>query len=402
MTRLTVAIFIAFSVFTAAAGATTESTETPPFRTTVKASDEHANPDNACLNAMTRAEDEANLQAREHFRQAFRLTLESSEQKRRPGVDNQTICEVTGTWTAQPIHEAHVLLGQEKSISGVFEARCPDNKSSDLCWSDIVGQAADQLRVKLSATHGSIDTLTFRYVDFEGWQRDRFQDRYLDVTADGTFYFELVDDDVDNASITLHRSWDRPPVKPETSTTSADELESNRAEDSNKKVSSDPDVMDVTLFYTWDGNDEAATDALAISSKRWGAGLWANNRVGFSVFQGIDRLGIGDNHDNVHNSKQTYETLGIGMGYRLWANRGITVENMLYYVDASPYQGIVAPDCDGCTPRSFQSQNYPQATVNLKTNSHGMNIGWMFTWKFLETDSAFDKLSSGFYLELQF
>jgi hypothetical protein len=43
-----------------------------------------------------------------------------------------------------------------------------------------------------------------------------------------------------------------------------------------------------------------------------------------------------------------------------------------------------------------------QTTVNLKTNSKGVNFGWMFTWKFLENEINVDSLSSGFYLEAQF
>lgn len=401
LTPLSRAIFItSISLTTAATVALADDERSTTFSTTVKASSEHADPIDACQLATDQAESEALLQAEEHFTEPFTLSLETTEQTQRSGQDGKTLCEFTGTWTGLSLNSASALIGQEMSVNGTFAERCPDDRNSDLCWSGIIEQAAEQLRAKLASRHDNVEALTFRYVEFEGWQRDRYQDRSLEVTADGTFYFDVLAAGDYDATISLERSWDRPdhpaqPTEPETSDQPSDQ-------NPPKAAQSDPDVLDMTLFYVWDGNDRAASDVLAISAERWGAGLWANNRLGFTVFKGTDQLGIGDDDENVKTTRQHYDTLGVGMGYRLWANRAITLENMLYYVDAEPFQGTVAPDCDRCTPRTFRSDNYAQTTVNLKTNSKGLNVGWMFTWKFLETESALDKLSSGFYLELQF
>lgn len=163
------------------------------------------------------------------------------------------------------------------------------------------------------------------------------------------------------------------------------------------------DNLDVTLFYVWDGNDSASEDDLALSARRWGVGLWVDNRIGVSAFWGDERAGIADSRGNVHNAGDRYDIRGVGIGYRVFDNRSVTLENMLHYVDAQPYSTAnLDPGCAACTPRSYEAEDYFQASINLKTNNEGLNLGWMLTWKLRDDVTQFDSLSGGWYVELQF
>lgn len=367
------------------------------FETTVKASAEAAMAEQACVTALQKAESEAFLQADEFFDGPFRLEQSAQQENRRKGTNDTAICEIEGTWTGQPVRMAAELIGTEESISGKFQASCLDTSHGDLCWSRLIQQAENKLLQTLTARYGSTDSIALQYSDFEGWQRDQFHDKRLEITADGTFFFDVIPATDSQTRITIQRSYDVEPTAPQNIAAAPDTKPAPPAEERDQN----PDLLDLTLFYTWDGNDSANNNALAISTERWGVGLWANNRLGFAVFKGQDRFGIANDRGWVKNSSAHYDTFGVGMGYRLWRNRGITLENMIYYVDAQPYQTTLDLDCDGCTARSVQSDDYLQATVNVKTNSRGINIGWMFTWKILEAEPALDTLSSGFYLELQ-
>lgn len=370
------------------------------FETTIKASAEHELAAEACESAFTQAEDEALLQAEEHFDGPFSLALSAQEETQRPGADDKIICEFEGTWTGQISNSARELIGTEQSVEGEFSASCLNSSHDDLCWSRIVQQAEETLYRELDTRFDDTDQITLHYTDFEGWQRDRFEDRRLAITADGRFFFSVGEYGRGNAHIQIERSWDsQPQPKPKPPKPAVEAPKQTKPEQPKAAEPSDP--LDFTLFYTWDGNDVANPDALAISSRRLGVGLWANNRLGFAVFQGEDQLGIADSDGIVRNTPSRYNTLGVGMGYRLWANRGLTVENMLYFVDAQPFQSNLNPDCDVCTARSFVADDYAQATVNIKTNSRGLNIGWMFTWKIMAAEPSLDLLSSGLYLELQ-
>ena len=368
------------------------------FEVSVQASAEHPIPSQACDDAFLQAEDEALLQLDERFagQPAAQYATELiSSKETRTKEDSRTICVFQGTWKAKALENPSDLIGKELSIKGIYSGSCLDERNGDLCWQRIVRQAREDLFRSLEPQHGNLNSIDLLYTDFEGRQRDEYKNKRLEMTADGRFFFEAVDRDSvqPSSNISIRRKdarvQERPsmPAKPETPT---------------QNQQREKDKIDVTLFYVWDGNDTALSNDLAISSNRWGAGVWANNRIGFVAFQGTDQLGIGDRRENVKNDSGTYKTTGVGMGFRMWDTRGITLENLVYYVDAQPYSATVSPDCDTCTPLSFQSEDYLQATVNLKTNSHGLNVGWMFTWKVLEDQSNIDTLSSGFYVEAQF
>ena len=310
--------------------------------------------------------------------------------------DSQTICVFEGTWQGDAIAESSLEIGSEQFIDGLYSSSCLDAENGDICWQRIVRQAENDLTAELSGQGMDQTPIALRYIDFEGRQRDQYQQKRLTMTADGRFFFEVIafEDKVTDTYIDIRRKNSSQPVV---------ETRSEQAPKTTTKAKpSEPDLLDISLFYVWDGNDRALHNDLAISSDRWGIGIWANNRLGFAAFKGTDRVGIASDNQTVKNASGHYETTGIGMGFRLWKNRGITLENMLYYVDAQPYRTLVNPDCDSCDAQVFTADNYLQATVNLKTNSHGVNVGWMFTWKVLENQPNLDSLSSGLYLELQF
>lgn len=368
------------------------------FQATVKASSEDASASQACQQAFQLAEEEALLQLDEQFiDQAHIARLIAQKETRTVGTNNQTICEFEGTWEGKELTDAASLIGSEVSIDGQYTGSCLNERNGDICWQRIISQAADDLWQRLAVEHGSLDAIDLRYSDFEGRQRDQYRDKRLEMTADGRFYFDVIDYDAapKTTQITIQRKDE--PVKvtprPEPTVKPAEPVETKPAKEDN---------LDITLFYVWDGNDMAQHDDLAISSDRWGLGVWANNRIGFVAFKGQDTVGIAADNEDVKNASGHYDTLGVGMGFRLWKNRGITLENMIYYVDTEPYQATVSPNCDSCTDRTFESQDYLQTTMNLKTNSKGINFGWMFTWKFLENETNIDALSSGFYIEALF
>ncbi len=371
------------------------------FQTTVQASSEHENGEEACIQAYEQAQSEAIEQIQEHFDLGdtanIRIKLISEKETKTTRPDQKTICVFEGLWQGETVQAPQSLIGTEQYIDGQYSGSCLDTSNGDICWQRIIRQAEEDLYAQLSRTYTDMPSFGLRYVDFEGRQRDEYRQKRLEMTADGRFYFEVTDASQNTdayISITRKNSTQVPPKTRETPPPAPVKPEP-------KAEPSKPDLIDVTLFYTWDGNDSALHNDLAISSDRWGIGLWTNNRIGVAAFKGSDRLGIGAENGLVKNASGRYETTGVGMGYRLWKNRGITLENMLYYVDAQPYQALVAPDCDSCDATQFRSDNYLQATVNLKTNSQGINVGWMFTWKILENEANLDTLSSGFYLELQ-
>jgi len=395
-----VTAFNAAIITLAMGGLQLASAETNTFDTSVKASSENAIAATACDEAFAQAETEAVEQLEEYFQDthedsAFKAILTAQNETRTLRDNGKTVCVFEGSWRGSSLGNVNSLIGTEQFIDGAYNANCLDERNGNICWQRIVRQANTDLRQQLSNQYGDISFIHLNYLDFEGRQRDQYRQKRLEMTADGRFFFN-VDDSHEPAQTTTTIAIERHNDSYEQAEDYNEPNDEPAVDDKDKE----PEI-DLTLFYAWDGNDSAQTDDLAISTERWGVGLWANNRIGFSVFRGSDQLGIANNNQSVKTVKGSYETTGVGMGYRLWKNRGVTLENMLYYVDAQPYQATIAPGCNGCTSRTFRSEDYLQATVNLKTNSNGLNVGWMFTWKILERESNIDSLSSGFYLELQ-
>lgn len=363
------------------------------FNTSVKASYEHTLADTACAQAFNQARLEALLQFDEsNFANNPQVQLELVEQQQsqRKSNDAKTICEVTTTWQSNRIDDLSALIGTEQSVVGIYTSQCLDEARRDICWNRITEQAKSDLMAKLSENY--INTVNVRviYVDFEGRQRDQYQDRRYTTTADGEFYFDLVAAN-NVSSIQVQRKDAKPiapPIKREPEIAVV-----------KKDTGSD---FDVSLSYTWDGNDDADFNSTAISSGRFGVGVWADNRLGFVAFSGQDTVGIGASNSHVRNSSAKYDTTGIGMGVRLWKNRDFALENLIYYVDAQPFEADLTSICGDCSDRTFRSEDYVQTTVNLKTNSKGVNIGWMLTWKWLDKSANVDKLSGGWYVEVLF
>ncbi len=373
------------------------------FDVSVRASSEHENSDNACALAFELAEQEAMAQLGEHFSTPQQTNFSSQlikENETQTARENKTVCVFEGIWRGIPETTMATLIGSEQFIDGQYSGSCLDSSNGDICWQRIVRQAEADLYLKLERQGPMPYNVGLAYTDFEGRQRDQYQQKRLEMTADGRFYFKVIErtERTDDTYISITRS-DRITEKYQDPKTTPSE-QPMPIKDKPKKEK-EYDKVDITLFYTWDGNDSALQNDLAISSDRWGVGLWANNRIGFAAFRGSDKIGIADENQRVVNASGSYETTGVGMGFRLWNTRAVTVENMIYYVDAQPYRTLVAPDCDTCTDQTFRADNYLQATVNLKTNSHGINVGWMMTWKLMDPQPNLDTLSSGFYLELQ-
>jgi hypothetical protein len=376
--------------------------QTNRFQSIVQQSSEHDIPAEACQRAFIAAENEALDQLDSHFdegtKRSYVARLVAQKETRTLRDNNKTVCVFEGTWEGKEQTVATDLINTELFIEGQYSGNCLDERNGDVCWQRLIREARSDLLSELERQYGDLDQIDLAYLDFEGRQRDEYANKRLEMTADGKFFFKAVPAGSlqSETRVSIHRSESKQakPLPAEETTSAPNETKPSKP----KKQ----DNLDFTLFYVWDGNDTAAHENLAISSDRWGVGLWAKNRVGFSVFKGTDTLGIGSDRENVKNDSASYETLGVGMGYRLWNTRGITMENMLYLVDAKPYAGTVSPNCASCTDVSFASKDYLQATVNLKTNSKGVNVGWMLTWKILEDASNVDALSSGFYLEAQF
>lgn len=376
------------------------------FQASVQASSSDSTKASACAAAFAQAEDEALTQLEEYFdtknttNEFVARIVEQSETVTLRD-DNQSVCVFSGTWEgklAEPeIQPAlNTLIGSEQYIDGVYEGRCLDENNIDLCWQRVVRQARDDLTSQLTADGYDMRDLDLFYVDFEGRQRDQLRQGGFEITADGRFFFDVIERrlQISNGSMSIRRK-DEP--MPATRT----EPPSKTSEQSVAEEDKDDD-LDVTLFFSWDVNDMAETNDLAISSDRWGIGLWAKNRVGFLAFYGSDRFGIGNDEYSVQRAGDRYSTFGVGAGVRAFNSRSFNIESALYYVDAQPYQRFLDPsNCVDCA-RTVTADDYVQATVNFKTNSDGINIGWMFTWKYLANEANFDNLSSGLYLEVQF
>lgn len=364
------------------------------FSTTVKASNENTLADLACAAAFNQAREEALLQFDESAAAddpQEQLELISQQQARRKSANSKTICEVTTTWQSIRTDDLSSLIGTEQFISGTYTGQCLDEARRATCWNRITDQAKRDLMAKLSENYINTVNVQAIYVDFEGRQRDQYEDRRYSSTADGRFYFDMVAAN-NVSSIQVQRKDAKPAVKPPI----------NRAPEVAKVEKDTGPDFDVSLSYTWDGNDSATFNSTAISSGRLGFGVWADNRLGFVAFSGEDTVGIGTSNTRVKNSSASYSTTGVGMGVRLWKNRDFTLENHVYYVDAQPFEADIINLCSDCTDRTFRSEDYLQTTVNLKTNSKGINIGWMLTWKWLDNTANVDKLSGGWYVEVLF
>ncbi|MDO7640555.1 hypothetical protein [Reinekea sp.] len=415
----------AFTVLLATGAAQWASAQTEPFSVELQVNAEDRDPDTACAIAYDDAAGQAQERIDAYYRateadQSYRAILVRQTQTRSLTAQGSALCEVDSYWQAlnrdvdtlnanesdasasaseadRTIDSNGPLIGSEQYIDGVYTSTCENTRNGDLCWQRIVKQAQADLFDSLTGKGIDLALNALQYLDFAGRQRDEQNRRQLDMTADGRFFFRVVDVDLTptpSSAIRIDRK--NSPMVPRTSPSSSTAKMAIA-----KKTGSASDLT-LRVFYSADGNDLAQTDHLAISANRWGLGLWNQDQIGFAIFSGYDRLGLGDNANRVKTVAGGYETFGVGMGFRLWPGRALSVENMLYYVDAQPYRALIDPGCTSCTARLYQSDDYVQATVNIKTNSDGLNIGWIFTWKLLQPGSDIDSLSSGLYLELQF
>lgn len=303
-------------------------------------------------------------------------------------------CRVTGTWAAIPLprektEEPSPLFGSIETIEGRYQANCKAADNRAICREKIENQARvdllDQLAARSDITRGEI---RLHADGFEGTQSYTYQGKDLTLTMDGVFYF----------AVRKPTKQSQPEAGPPTGTEGEIRLKKDRIDQSEAFS----DRLDFTVSFTWDRNDGADPNELAISNNRWGLGLWVDNRFGFSAFWGEEEVGIADSEGFVHNDGGIYDIHGIGIGYRVFDSRVVTLENMLHFVDAQPFSTTVAPGCSGCSPRQYKADDYYQASINLKTNTHGLNIGWILTWKLRDDLSNHDSLSGGWYLELQF
>lgn len=352
----------------------------------------------ACNLAFERAEDDARAQLGTNDTERLELVSRTDE---RLGTteEGRFECQVETLWlerqaltAEQPapasLSEDPLRLGGLESIEGRYQADCRASRRGEACREQIEAEAADALLNRLLLREDlSKDDLALESDGFEGSQTFDYDKSDLTLTMDGTFYFIRVAPEP-------RASQSAPATEP-----ARTEGELSRAK---PKEPTPMDNLDVTLFYVWDGNDSASQDDLALSARRWGVGLWVDNRIGVSAFWGDERAGIADSSGNVYNAGDRYDIRGIGVGYRLFDNRSVTLENMLHYVDAQPYSTTLNPGCASCTPRSYEADDYFQATINLKSNNEGLNLGWMLTWKLRDDVTEFDSLSGGWYVELQF
>lgn len=292
--------------------------------------------------------------------------------------------ESTGLSDFEDPSDANDLIGSEQRIRGVYQATCSTER---LCRERIERDAAADLLEQLIDDYGIRRGDVHLEPDgFEGTQRSSQRNREVQLSMDGTFYFRV-----------REPLATRPQTLPPSRTEAEVRIE-RRPERRDRGLIED---FDLTLSYTWDTNNRAEPDQLALSAERWGLGIWANNRVGASVIWGSERAGIADDNDRVFNDGDRYAIRGIGFGFRMFDTRSVTVENMLHYVDTRTYRTTIDPGCAGCTPRQYESEDYLQATVNLKTNTKGLNLGWVLTWKIRPDLSNYDSLSGGWYVELQ-
>jgi hypothetical protein len=352
----------------------------------------------ACALAFDQAESEAQAQLGSS---EARPELVSRVDERLGVTDDERFeCQVESRWlerrplaAQEPepdfIDDNPLRLGALETIDGRYEAQCRATNRGAACREQIEAEAArDLLNRLLEREDITTAELDLESDGFEGSQSFDYDRSDLTLTMNGTFYF---------IRVTPEAAPNRPQAKPEPAGT---EGTLTRVE---KPDPSPMDNLDVTVFYTWDGNESASSDDLALSARRWGVGLWVDNRIGVSAFWGDERAGIADSLGNVYNAGDRYDIRGVGVGYRLFDNRSVTLENMLHYVDAQPYYiANLDPGCSGCKAREYEADDYFQATLNLKTNQEGPNIGWMLTWKLRDDLTNFDSLSGGWYIELQF
>ncbi|MFG1495216.1 hypothetical protein ABMA57_01200 [Saccharospirillum sp. HFRX-1] len=318
--------------------------------------------------------------------QARRIELRSRTDERLPAdaLNAQPGCRVDARWAAIAVAsddgaaEPEPLNGRIETIDGEYSAECSNANEAAACKRRIETQAASDLRSQLQADDPQrLNGYRLNFDGFEGDQSFTYKDDRVSLTMNGQFYFRLDQSDFG-------------PVTPAPGTHGDLRIE--------RKEKDDPyDNLDFTLFYTWDGNNSADPDELALSTNRWGLGLWVDNRIGVSTFWGEERAGIANNNHYVHNDSSRYDVFGVGIGYRLFDNRDITVETSLYYVDAQPFSTTLD------NGREYEARDYAQTNINIKTNSaSGPNVGWMFTWKLREDLSNYNSLSGGWYVEWQF
>ena len=353
----------------------------------------------ACRLAFEQAEDDARAQL--GTGDTDRLELVSRTDERLGTAEDERFeCQVETLWlerqalaAEQPQPDSSLedplRLGGLESIEGRYQADCRASRRGEACREQIETEAGEALLNRLLQREGlSDDELAVESDGFEGSQTFDYDQSDLTLTMDGTFYFIRV-----------------APGRQATDSTPAPESEGTKGELTRAKPAKSGlmDNLDVTLFYVWDGNDSASEDDLALSARRWGVGLWVDNRIGVSAFWGDERAGIADSRGDVHNAGDRYDIQGVGVGYRWFDNRSVPLENMLHYVDAQPYSTAnLDPGCAACTSRPYEAEDYFQASVNLKTNNEGLNLGWMLTWKLRDDVTQFDSLSGGWYVELQF
>lgn len=355
----------------------------------------------ACEQAFELAREDALNQLdieQENLEESESRTLElRSRTDERQGEDDEGRfgCEVTATWAVISLVDREPettggLIGSVETIEGRYQADCTAANNGSACRRDIEHQAKADLLDELVRLNGiTRNDVQLEADGFEGSQSFNYQGRNLTLTMDGEFYFRVTEPS--SQPLSRHR--------PEPSKRTEGEIKVR--EEPKPKEKSFTDNLDFTLFYTWDHNGSAGHDEVAISNDRWGLGMWVNNRVGFSAFWGEERAGIADLQNNVHTADGRYNVQGIGIGYRVFDSRTVTLENMIHYVDAQPYAATLDPGCSGCTARSYEASDYYQASINLKTNTEGLNIGWKLTWKIRDDLSNYDSLSGGWYVELQ-
>lgn len=321
--------------------------------------------------------------------QARRIELRERNDERLPTDANnaQPGCRVEGLWAAVLVESDRAgvrtrlvedLNGQLETIDGEYSTECSAANEAAACKRRIETEAASDLRAQLQADDPQrLNGYHLMFDGFEGDQSFTYRDGRVNVSMVGRFYFRLNQSEFG-------------PVSPAPGTQGDLRIE-------RKEESSDVNNLDFTLFYSWDGNNAADPGDLALSTHRWGLGLWVNNRIGVSTFWGEERPGIANDNHRVFNDDSHYDVFGVGVGYRLFDSRNITIENSLYYVDAEPFTVILDGD------RVYATNDYVQTNINIKTNTDsGPNVGWMFTWKLRPDLSDYNSLSGGWYLEWQF
>lgn len=375
--------------------------ENTPFVVNTEASAIADTQADACAQAFDLAEAEAQRQIDAEFgtgdtETPHRVELRSRSDERLGEVDGGFECHVAGEWAAIPLTanapesepESDSPYGRIETIRGQYQADCIGDDNGAACRRQIEREAARDLKDDLIHEYdlesGDLELVAD---GFEGSQSYRYKGKDLTLTMDGIFYYRLEEP----APASRMARTPKP---------TATEGEVSVKSETEKKDDF-TDNLDFTVFYNWDGNDSAEPDELALSTNRWGVGLWVNNRFGFSAFWGQERAGIADPQGDVHSASDRYDVQGIGIGYRVFESRAVTLENMIHFVDAEPYAATLNP-CSECTARPYEADDYYQASINLKTNTEGLNIGWQLTWKLRDDLTQYDSLSGGWYLELQF